>query len=156
VLRIDGSPDVKESKGHEVEGEIVAPICTRLIPISADRNARKMAQKQRSGAAMRDDRHVTVDRLGRQDGLRRSSDPSLCIDSALPPAHAFLWSAEELIGNSFKFWLRQVASRGTVVFSEFRYRGVRNSQSFRDDMRSFRRRTISDQLSLLFRVLVYS
>ena len=116
MLRVDGSPAVKESKGHEVEGEIVAPICTWLIPVSADRYARKMAQKQRSCAAMSDNRNVAVNRLGPQDGLGPSNDPSLCIDSALPPPHAFLWSAEELIHNSIKFWLRQVAGRGTVVF----------------------------------------
>ena len=85
MLRVDGSPAVKESKGHEVEGEIVAPICTWLIPVSADRYARKMAQKQRSCAAMSDNRNVAVNRLGPQDGLGPSNDPSLCIDSALPP-----------------------------------------------------------------------
>ena len=106
MLRVDGSPAVKESKGHEVEGEIVTPICTWLIPVSADRYARKMAQKQRSCAAMSDNRNVAVNRLGPQDGLGPSNDPSLCIDSALPPPHAFLRSAEELIHNSIKFWLR--------------------------------------------------
>ena len=69
MLRVDGPPAVMESKGHEVEGGIVAPICTWLIPISADRYARKMAQKQRSCAAMSDNRNVAVNRLGPQDGL---------------------------------------------------------------------------------------
>jgi hypothetical protein len=66
VLRVDGSPAVKEPKGHEVEGEIVTPICTWLIPVSADPYARKIAQKQRSCAAMSDNRNVAVNRLGPQ------------------------------------------------------------------------------------------
>ena len=116
VLRMDGSPTVKESKGHEVEGEIVASICTRLLPIPANRYAGKMGQKQRSRAAMSDNRNVAATRLAAQDGLGPGNDPSLCIDSALPPPHAFLGSAEELIHNSIKFWFRQVASRGTGRF----------------------------------------
>jgi hypothetical protein len=70
LLRVDGSPVVKESKGLEVEGEIVTAICTWLIPVSADRYARKMAQEQRSCAAMSDNRYVAVNRLPRAKGRR--------------------------------------------------------------------------------------
>jgi hypothetical protein len=115
AVRVDRSPAVKESKGLRVEGEIVTPICMWLIPVSTDGYARKMAQEQRSRAAMSDNRNVAVNRLRPEDGLGPSNNPSLCIDSALPPPHAFLWSAEELVHNSIKLWLRQVAGRRTVV-----------------------------------------
>ena len=106
MLRVDGSPTVKKSKGRGVEGEIITPVCTWLIPASADWYARNMAQKQRPCTAVSDNCNVALTRLYPQDGLGPSNDPSLCIDSALPPPHAFLWSTEELTHNSIKLWLR--------------------------------------------------
>src|SRR5580704_15001877 len=81
VLRVDGSPAVKESIGHGVEGEIVTPICTWLIPVSADWYARKMAQKQRSCASMSEHRNVAVTITGtiqRCAGSRKSRPVLRC------------------------------------------------------------------------------
>ena len=102
-----------------------------------------MAEQQGANATMGHDDDVANSGRHGNGALDRSNNPPLRVDGTLPTAYAYFGRAKECVGHRLEFGAWQIAGRGPVILTEFRYYLSGQLQVFCEHVRALYRLTLA-------------
>src|SRR5450755_3681159 len=116
TLSVDTQPGVKRATRFEIDAEVV-PL-TRLIVPTLDGECIEVAIPKRANAAVPDDEYI-VGRWTQEIG-QTLHDAPLCVDGALPAAHAAFGLGEERVCEDLELRGRHEADGAAIVLADAR------------------------------------